>query len=185
MSESISIRQLHALSPEALAQLAEVLVDCVVGGASVNFLWPLSAAEACAFWERLAPEVEAGTRVLLVAEQAGRIVGTVNLALCWQPNQPHRADVTKLLVARAARARGVGTQLMQAVERAALQAGRSLLTLDTESGSAGERLYERLGWTRLGVIPDFALATYGGLCDATFFYKALAAHGGAAGNSAS
>jgi len=170
---SITIRRLHALSPDHIAQLGAVLFDCVEGGASVNFVWPFSAGEARTFWERVAPEVEAGARVLLVAEDAGRIVGTVNLALCWQPNQPHRADVTKLLVARSARRRGVGAQLMSALETSAREAGRSLLTLDTEAGAAGERLYERLGWVRMGVIPNYALGTYGGLCDATFFYKSL------------
>jgi GNAT superfamily N-acetyltransferase len=170
---SIAIQHLPTLQPEHLDQLAELLVDCVDGGASVNFLWPLPLADARAFWERLAPEVESGERVLLVALEAGRIVGTVHLALCWQPNQPHRAEVTKLLVLRSARKRGVGAQLMQAAERAAQQAGRSLLTLDTEEGGAGERLYERLGWVRLGVIPHYALGTRGGRFGATFFYKAL------------
>ena len=170
---SVNIRRLHALTPEHIAQLGAVLLDCVEGGASVNFVWPLTAAEARAFWERLAPEVEAGTRLLLVAEDAGRIVGTVNLALRWQPNQPHHADVTKLLVARSARRNGVGAELMRSLERVALEAGRTLLTLDTEAGSSGERLYERLGWVRLGMIPNYALGTYGGLCGATFFYKTL------------
>lgn len=168
-----TIQQLKSLHPEHLDQLAELLVDCVEGGASVNFLWPLPLSDARAFWERLAPEVQSGTRLLLVAEEAGRIVGTVHLALCWQPNQPHRADVTKLLVLRSARQRGVGAQLMQAAEQAAQRAGRSLLTLDTEEGGAAERLYERLGWVRLGVIPGYALGTHGGLLGATFFYKAL------------
>lgn len=170
---NVDIRRLDALDADALAQLAELLVDCVAGGASVNFLWPLPLMAAQAFWERLAPEVQDGTRVLLVAVEEGRILGTVNLALCWQPNQPHRADVTKLLVLRRARGQGLGAQLMQAVERAALEAGRSLLTLDTETGSAGERLYERLGWVRLGVIPDYALGAHGGMLPATFFYKTL------------
>jgi GNAT superfamily N-acetyltransferase len=170
---SVAIRRLEALDCEQLSQLSRVLVDCVEGGASVNFIWPFSEHDARAFWERLAPEVEAGTRLLFVAEEAGRIVGTVNLALCWQPNQPHRAEVTKLLVERSARRKGIAKQLMQAIEQAARSAGRNLLTLDTEQGGAGERLYEALGWTRLGVIPDFALGTYGGLLGATFFYKSL------------
>ena len=170
---TVTIKRLHALEPEHIAQLASVLLDCVEGGASVNFVWPFTAAEARAFWRRLAPEVQAGTRVLLVAEDAGRVVGTVNLALCWQPNQPHRADVTKLLVARSARRQGVGSGLMAALERAALEAGRCLLTLDTESGGTAERLYEQLGWVRLGVIPEYALGTDGALCSATFFYKKL------------
>jgi GNAT superfamily N-acetyltransferase len=170
---SMTIRRLHALDPEQLSQLSRVLVDCVEGGASVNFVWPFSEREARAFWERLVPEVQDGTRVLLVAEDAGRIVGTVNLVLSWKPNQPHRGDVTKLLVERSARRKGVARLLMQELERAAQQAGRTLLTLDTEEGGAGERLYEALGWTRLGVIPAYALGTYGGLLGATFFYKQL------------
>lgn len=171
---SIEIRRLNTLDPEQLSQLSHVLVDCVEGGASVNFVWPFNEQEARGFWERLLPEVQAGTRVLLVAQDAGRIVGTVNLALCWQPNQPHRAEVTKLLVERSARRKGVAKLLMQEIERVAKQAGRSLLTLDTEEGGAGEHLYEALGWTRLGVIPNFALGTYGGLLGATFFYKQVA-----------
>lgn len=170
---TIAIRRLHTLEPEHLTQLSHVLMDCVEGGASVHFVWPLVEQDARAFWERIAPEVQAGTRLLLVAEEAGRILGTVHLILCWQPNQPHRAEVAKLLVQRSARRRGLASQLMQQVERVAQQAGRSLLTLDTEAGGAAERLYERLGWTRVGEIPDFALGAHGGLCAATFFYKTL------------
>jgi GNAT superfamily N-acetyltransferase len=170
---TITIRRLHTLEPEHLTQLSHVLTDCVEGGASVHFVWPLTDQDARAFWERIAPEVQAGTRVLLVAEEAGRVLGTVHLILCWQPNQPHRAEVAKLLVERSARRRGVARQLMQEVERVAQQLGRSLLTLDTETDGAAECLYETLGWVRIGVIPDFALGTYGGLCAATFFYKPL------------
>jgi len=171
---SIEIRRLHVLDPEQLSQLSRVLVDCVEGGASVNFVWPFNEHQARAFWERLLPELQNGTRVLLVAEDAGRIVGTVNLVLCWQPNQPHRGDVTKLLVERSARRKGVARRLMHEIERVAKSAGRTLLTLDTEEGGAGEHLYEALGWTRLGVIPGYALGTYGGLLGATFFFKQLA-----------
>lgn len=171
----IAIRRLHALEPDHITQLSRVLFDCVEGGASVNFVWPFSEQEAREFWLRLAPEVQAGTRLLLVAEEAGRVLGTVNLALCWQPNQPHHADVTKLLVERSARRRGVASQLMRELERVALQAGRHLLTLDTEAEGPAERLYTSLGWTRLGVVPGYALGTYGGMCAATFFYKQLTA----------
>lgn len=170
---AIEIRRLNTLDPEQLSQLSRVLVDCVEGGASVNFIWPFTAQDARLFWERLLPEVQGGTRVFLVAQDAGRIVGTVSLALCWQPNQPHRAEVTKLLVERSARRKGVAKLLMQEIERVAKHAGRTLLTLDTEEGSAGDHLYEALGWTRLGVIPGFALGTHGGLLGATFFYKQL------------
>lgn len=172
---SIAIRRLSTLEPEHITQLGRVLFDCVESGASVNFVWPFTEQDARAFWLRLAPEIDAGTRVLLVAEENGRVLGTVHLALCWQPNQPHRADVTKLLVERGARRRGVATLLMQALERAALEAGRHLLTLDTEADSPAERLYASLGWTRLGVVPGYALGTYGGMCAATFFYKQLTA----------
>lgn len=171
---TLLIERLHTLEPAHIAQLSRVLVDCVEGGASVNFVWPFTEHDARTFWERLAPEVRAGERVLLIAHDNGRVLGTVNLALCWQPNQPHRADVTKLLVERSSRRRGVARQLMLELERVAHEAGRTLLTLDTEQGGPAERLYEALGWTRLGVVPGFALGTHGGeLLAATFFYKQL------------
>ena len=159
--------------PHLAAALADVLLDCVEGGASVGFMQPLARDKALAFWAGVIEGERRGERVLLVAEDAaGRVVGTVQVALGLPENQPHRGDITKLLVHRAARGRGVGAALMQAAERAARQAGRTLLVLDTASGPA-ERLYARLDWQRVGVVPDYALWPGGGLCATTFFFKTL------------
>jgi GNAT superfamily N-acetyltransferase len=135
---------------------------------------PLSRARAVAFWRGVAEEVERGQRALLVAEDDAGIVGTVQLVLAQPENQPHRADVSKMLVRRAARRRGLGAALMVAAEQVARECGKSLLVLDTASADA-ERLYERLGWQRCGTIPGFALLPQGGLCATTFFYRELRA----------
>ncbi|MFC4276183.1 GNAT family N-acetyltransferase [Achromobacter aloeverae] len=154
--------------------LADVLVDCVDGGASVSFMAPLDRQEALRFWQGVVAGVARGERLLLVArDHGGRVAGTVQLVTAQPPNQPHRADVSKLLVHRDYRRRGIGRQLMEAVDRAATGARKSVLVLDTETGGDGERLYERAGWQRAGVIPDFALKPHGGLCATTFFYKQL------------
>jgi ribosomal protein S18 acetylase RimI-like enzyme len=155
--------------------LADILIDCIDGGATVTFLAPMPRPKALAFWQRVIDSAERGERLLLVAEDdTGHVHGTVQLALSMPENQPHRAEIVKLLVHRRARGAGVGTTLMRAAEHAARAAGRTLLVLDTATGGAAERLYTRLGWHRLGVIPDYALSpdatTYGG---ATFFYKQL------------
>jgi len=160
---------------ERAPDLAAVLVDCVEGGASVSFMAPLAPEKAAGFWRRVAEDVAAGDRLLLVAEEraGGEIVGTVQLVLALPENQPHRADVAKMLVRRSARRQGLGAALMRAVEEAARAAGRTLLVLDTVTGGDAERLYQRLGWARVGVVPDYALWPDGRLCDTTFFYKAL------------
>jgi len=172
---SIRIRQLHEVTEEQISGLAEVLVDCVEGGASVSFMFPFSHDDASRFWSKVAEDVASGARALLVAEdEQGAIVGTVQLVLALPPNQPHRADVAKLLVHRSARGRRVASQLMQALEQTALELKRHLLVLDTVTGGIAEHLYEQLGWVRVGVVPDFALFPQGGYCGTTFFYKALA-----------
>ncbi|OUM04006.1 GNAT family N-acetyltransferase [Variovorax sp. JS1663] len=152
--------------------LAELLIDCVEGGASVSFMHPLSVPRALAFWRGVAEGVARGERALLVAEDASGIVGTVQLVLAQPENQPHRADVSKMLVHRRARRRGLGEALMHAAEQLARESGKSLLVLDTASGDA-ERLYERCGWQRCGTVPGYALWPQGGLCDTTFFYRVL------------
>jgi predicted N-acetyltransferase YhbS len=167
-----SIRRLSSATEHELARLGDVLIDCVHGGASVGFLEPLSPARALAFWRGVIDGVERGQRVLLVAEDADGIVGTVQLALAQLENQPHRADLSKLLVHRRARRRGLGELLMRAAEDAARGCGRSLLVLDTATGDA-ERLYERLGWIRSGTVPGYALMPDGAPCDTTFFYRRL------------
>ena len=168
-----TVRRLHSLSDAHVRELAELLVDCVDGGASVSFMHPLSPAKAGEFWGRVAAEVSQGRRALLVAEDAEGIAGTVQLILDQPENQPHRADLSKMLVHRRARRRGLGEALLRAAESLARECGKSLLGLDTASGDA-ERLYARLGWQRSGVIPGYALWPRGGLCDTTVFFRILA-----------
>ncbi|MGG5812579.1 N-acetyltransferase family protein [Falsiroseomonas sp. CW058] len=154
--------------------LADILTDCVAGGASVGFMWPLARARAEAFWRGVAEDVATGARVLLLAEEAGGgPVGTVQLVPAPQENQPHRAEIAKMLVHRRARGRGTGAALMRAAEAAARARGRTLLVLDTEAGSAADRLYRRLGWTHLGTVPRYALMPDGSACPAAFFYRDL------------
>lgn len=166
------IRRLHAVGQAQVRGLAELLIDCVDGGASVSFMHPLSMAKAAEFWGRVAAEVSQGRRALLVAEDAQGVAGTVQLILDQPENQPHRADLSKMLVHRRARRRGLGAALLRAAEQLARECGKSLLVLDTASGDA-ERLYAKLGWQRSGVIPGYALWPRGGLCDTTVFYRAL------------
>ena len=170
--EAVRVVRVDRLDDELAHGLAALLVDCVEGGASVSFMHPLSPDRAVAFWRQIGAAVEAGERVLLVAEDADGVVGTVQLVLDQPENQPHRADLSKLLVHRRARGRGVGADLMLAAERAARECGKTLVVLDTANPTA-ERLYERLGWQRCGVIPDFALLPHGGLCPTTIFYRQL------------
>jgi len=175
MTNQITVGVVDAGAARAIIDgLADVLVDCVNGGASVSFMAPMDRQDALRFWQGVASGVERGERILLVAQDdTGRVAGTVQLIVGQPPNQPHRADVSKLLVHRDFRRQGVGRQLMQAVDQAAAGAHKSVLVLDTETGGDAERLYERAGWTRAGVIPDFALKPQGGLCATTFFYKQI------------
>lgn len=166
------VRRLSTVNETQIHQLAELLVDCVHAGASVSFMAPLELAHAQAFWRGVADGVAQGERALLVAEDEGGIVGTVQLVLAQPDNQPHRADVSKMLVLRRLRRRGLGEALMQHAEQVARSCGKTLLVLDTASADA-ERLYARLGWQRCGVIPGYALLPEGGLCDTTFFYREL------------
>jgi GNAT superfamily N-acetyltransferase len=153
--------------------LASVLVDCVEGGASVSYMAPFSHADARAAFEAVIDDVERGSRILLAAFDDGVVVGTVQVNLATPPNQPHRGDVAKLLVRRSARGRGIAARLMEAAEREARAEGRTLLVLDTVTGDAAERLYERLDWQRVGVIPNYALYPDGRPCATTVFYKQL------------
>ena len=169
-----SVRRVHALNDAQIDALADVLIDCVDGGASVSFMIPLTHERAVAFWRGVANSVAAGERALLVAQDADGICGTVHLVLSQPENQPHRAELSKMLVHRRARCRGVGAALLQAAEDTARDCGKSLLVLDTASDEA-ERLYKRQGWTRVGVIPGFALLPRGGLCATTLYYRNLSA----------
>jgi ribosomal protein S18 acetylase RimI-like enzyme len=171
MTTAVNVRPLDAREAlERIEQLADVLLDCVEGGASVSFMLPMARTTAIDFWRKVADGVARGERTLLVAEDAQGIVGTVQLITGMPENQPHRADVAKLLVHRRARGAGIGRRLMEAVEDAAREQGRRVLVLDTASGTA-ERLYERLGWQRVGTVPDYALMPHGELCATVFFYK--------------
>ncbi len=174
MSAKAEIISLDApVAGPALDQLAEVLVDCVDGGASVSFMSPFSHAEAFAFFRKVASSVASGDTVLLAARLDSRIVGTVQLGLDTPPNQPHRADIKKLLVHRSARGHGVGAALMAQVEEEAKRRGRWLLVLDTVPGESGYRLYVREGWTRTGIIPDYAMFPDGRLSGTAVFWKRL------------
>ena len=169
---SYSVRRLTGVSDAEIQGLAHILIDCVDGGASVGFMHPLSLENALAFWRGIAGDVERGARALLVAEDQSGILGTVQIVLDQPENQPHRADISKMLVHRRARRRGIGAALMHAAEAVARDCGKSLLVLDTASGDA-ERLYARLGWILVGLIPDYALWPAGGFCDTSVFYRKL------------
>jgi ribosomal protein S18 acetylase RimI-like enzyme len=168
-----AVRLVPHLGDAMARALAAVLVDCVDGGASVSFMHPLAPERALAFWQSVGAGVARGERLLLVLEDAYGVAGTVQVVLDLPENQPHRADVSKMLVHRRARRRGIGAQLMRAAEAAALAHGRSLLVLDTASDDA-RRLYERLGWQRCGDIPGFALLPDGQPCSTTYYYRQLA-----------
>jgi GNAT superfamily N-acetyltransferase len=167
------IRRLHSIDDAQIEALADLLIDCIAGGAGVSFMHPLAPAKAQAFWRRVAAGVAAGERALLVAEDDTGIVGTVQLVLDQPENQPHRADLSKMLVHRRARRQGLGAGLLRAAEQMARDCGKSLLVLDTNEGSDAERLYSRLGWVRVGTIPDHSMLPRGGLSGTTLFYKAL------------
>ena len=174
MSSSVEITSLAApIGEHALDELSQVLADCVAGGASVSFMPPYSERDARAFFGKVAGSVASGDSVLLAASLGGKIVGTVQLGLDTPPNQPHRADVKKMLVHRSARGRGVGMVLMKAIEDEALKRGRWLLVLDTVPGESGHRLYLRAGWQQSGTVPDYALFPDGRLCDTAIMWKRL------------
>jgi GNAT superfamily N-acetyltransferase len=157
-----------------LDALADILIDCVEGGASVSFLWPLSRADALRFWRGVAESVDRNERVLLIAEdEQGAVIGTAQLITDMPENQPHRAEVAKMLVHRNARRQGVAQQLMAAIDAAAQAEGKTVLVLDTATGGDAERLYDRAGWQQVGVIPNYALMPDGKLAGTTFFFKQL------------
>ena len=167
------VQRLYTVTNAQVHALTDVLIDCVASGASVSFMHPLAREKAQAFWRQVAAGVAAGERALMVVEDDEGIVGTVQLVLDQPENQPHRADLSKMLVHRRARRYGHGAVLMHAAERVARECGKSLLVLDTASDDAA-RLYARMGWQECGKVPDFALLPLGGFCDTTFFYRRLA-----------
>jgi GNAT superfamily N-acetyltransferase len=176
MSEQpFPIRRLRQFTPKQIEQLADILLDCVAGGASVSFMQPLSRERAGEFWQKVASGVSRGERALLVAEDEQGICGTVQLIFDLPENQPHRADLAKMLVHGRARRRGIGAALMRAAETCAREESKTLLVLDAVTGGDAARLYERLGWVRVGDIPNFALFPQGGYCSTTYFYRELSA----------
>ena len=173
-AEAVEIRRLTpAEVREHLDALASVLEDCVAGGASVSYMAPFSHEDACGAFEGFVADAEQGRRVILAAFADGALVGTVQVILAVPPNQPHRGEIAKLLVHRSARKRGIAQLLMAGAEAEARVEGKTLLVLDTVTGDAAERLYERLGWKTVGVIPGYALYPDGRPCDTTVFWKSI------------
>lgn len=177
MTAAITIRALTPHEAEArLGELATVLLDAVAQGASVNFMAGLAEHQALDFWRGQLPGIKAGTRVLLAADDGARLVGTVVVTFAHQPNAPHRAEIGKMLVLSGLRRQGLGRRLLQAAEDAARAAGRTLLMLDTESGSAGDHLYRACGWQEAGRIANHSYTPDGRLAAATVFVKSIGPH---------
>lgn len=168
------VRRVDAVDEAMIGALADLLKDCVDGGASVSFMHPLTRERAAAFWRKVAEGVAAGQRALIVAEDDRGVCGTVQLIFDLPENQPHRADLAKMLVHRRARRQGLGAALLQAAEATARERGKTLLVLDAVTGGDAARLYARLGWVRVGDIPNYALFPQGGFCSTTVFYRDLA-----------
>jgi GNAT superfamily N-acetyltransferase len=168
-----SIRRLDTVDESQIDALADVLIDCVEGGASVSFMLPLTRERAIAFWRRVADGVAAGQRALLVAEDAHGICGTVQLIFDLPENQPHRGDLAKMLVRRRVRRQGLGEALLKAAESTARDSGKTLLVLDAVTDGDAARMYARHGWQRVGDIPEYALFPNGGYCSTTVFYRKL------------
>ena len=158
-----------------IAGLSQILIDCVANGASVGFMHPLSMDEALAFWRGVVNDAKTGARHVFIAEENENLIGTAQWLPAAMPNQPHRADIAKVLVPSYARRRGIGAALMQVCEADALAHSRWLLTLDTVTSSAGEALYSALGWQRTGAIPNYALMPDGSLCDTMIMWKQMKA----------
>jgi GNAT superfamily N-acetyltransferase len=172
--DAYPIRELSRLDEADVRGLSDVLMDCVDSGASVGFMLPLTRVRAEQFWRKVAADLVSGDRAILVVDDPQGICGTVQLVLGLPENQPHRADLCKMLVHRRARRRGLGTALMTSVEHLARARGRTLLVLDAVTDGDAARLYSRLGWCRVGDVPGYALMPDGSPCGTTYFYKSLA-----------
>ena len=170
----MTIRRVSQVEERLIDELAEVTKDCVDGGASIGFMQPFTREKAVTFWRRIAVAVAAEQRALLIAEDDQGVCGTVQLIFDLPDNQPHRADLAKMQVHRRARRRGLGEALLRAAEQTARSCGKTLLVLDAVTDGDAARLYARLGWVRVGDIPDFALYPGGGYCSTTYFYRNLA-----------
>lgn len=168
-----AIRRVHEVDEAMAGALADVTKDCVDGGASIGFMQPLTRERAIGFWKKVAADVAAGRRALLVAEDEHGVCGTVQLIFDLPENQPHRADLAKMQVHRRVRRHGVGAALVGAAEQTARESGKTLLVLDAVTDGDAARLYARLGWVRVGDIPEYALFPEGGYCSTTVFYRRL------------
>ncbi len=166
----IDIRPLDA-SPATLAMLTELLVETVAGGGSVSFMHPLDPGEARAFWEGSLAAAARGERVVLGAFEGDRLVSTVTLSLVFPPNQPHRAEIGKMMTKVSHRGRGLAARLLAEAERLAIARGRTHLLLDTASEDGASGLYEKAGFRFVGEVPDFALKPHGGLTGTRFYWK--------------
>jgi GNAT superfamily N-acetyltransferase len=174
MNDTVTIRRVAPDEADACVDaLADILVDCVEGGYSIGFMSPIRRETALAFWRKVTAGVQRGERVLLVAEDAEGIAGTVQLILDLPENQPHRGDVVKMLVHSRARRRGIAQKLMRALDEEARRERRSVLVLDAVTGGDASRLYEREGWQRAGDVPKYALMPGGAFCSTTYYYKHL------------
>ncbi|MER9841337.1 GNAT family N-acetyltransferase [Mesorhizobium australicum] len=160
-------------SRETLAQLTDLLVETVAAGGSVSFMHPLASDAASAFWETSLAAAARGQRIVIGAWDGGALVGTVTLLLDCPPNQPHRAEIAKLMTSVGQRGRGIGTRLMRAAERLAAEKGRTLLVLDTATEEGASALYEKLGFTLAGEVPDYALKPHGGLTGTLIYWKRI------------
>ncbi|HET9702470.1 MAG TPA: GNAT family N-acetyltransferase [Vicinamibacterales bacterium] len=168
-----AIRRVHEVDEAMADALADVTKDCVDGGASIGFMQPFTRERAIGFWKKVGADVAAGRRALLVAEDEHGVCGTVQLIFDLPENQPHRADLAKMQVHRRVRRHGVGSALVGAAEQTAREAGKTLLVLDAVTDGDAARLYARLGWVRVGDIPEYALFPEGGYCSTTVFYRRL------------
>jgi GNAT superfamily N-acetyltransferase len=172
-NSGVAIRRAIELGEREIEQLSDLLLDCVEGGASVGFMLPLARERALAFWRGVADGVNVGKRAILVAEDEQGICGTVQLVLDLPDNQPHRADLVKMLVHRRARRKGLAAALLTAAEATARERGKTLLVLDAVTDGDAARLYARMGWVRVGDVPNFALMPDGAACSTTYFYRDL------------
>jgi ribosomal protein S18 acetylase RimI-like enzyme len=162
-----------AAAPNIRAMLSEILIETVAAGGSVTFMHPLAPETAAAFWDGALAAASRGERVVLGAFDGGALISTVSLLLDCPQNQPHRAEIAKMMTRPSWRGRGAGSALLREAERLAIARGRTLLTLDTAEDEGASGFYEKLGYTLAGTIPDYAFKPRGGLSGAMFYWKRI------------
>ncbi len=169
---NFTIERLERIDNASLTQLTDTLIEAVAGGGSISFMHPVSNDAAIEFWRKISVSTAVGERILLVARNdRGEVVGTVQSILAQPENQPHRADIAKMMVHPRARRQGIAEALMREIETLTFAVGKTVMVLDTETDQAASHLYKKLGWQVAGSIPDYALKPHGGLCSTTYFYK--------------